>query len=372
VSVERDRSPLETGTAPVLEPPSIIEPPRPAPTVPVPPLVGTRALLAASFEVVMRSQAAMRRASFYIGAVVLGTVGPLALASWASIVLTLDDPFLGEDVGAATAGGGLLVLLGALAIAGLLVAAVESRVLAVTLVGGAMVSRPVTTRQALARARSAFWRSVGASVLVAIPLTIVQTVVDQVTAPVLLAAPEVSLLTSTLVTALVGAPLAYTLAGVVLGDVDPWEALKRSIGVFRVRRTAAMLVVLFETIAALLILFGISAGLDLLIRVFLALGLGPEAGPLGQAFMVAAIVALVFAFGTLLFTVQALTVTPQVVMFLGLTHATYGLDRVEPGGADDPASRRPDRPRFRWFTPAMLTGFLLGAVGLGLVVLAYA
>jgi hypothetical protein len=360
VSVERDRSPLETGTAPVLEPPSIIEPPRPAPTVPVPPLVGTRALLAASFEVVMRSQAAMRRASFYIGAVVLGTVGPLALASWASIVLTLDDPFLGEHVGAATAGAGLLV------------AAVESRVLAVTLVGGAMVSRPVTTRQALARARSAFWRSVGASVLVAIPLTIVQTVVDQVTAPVLLAAPEVSLVTSTLVTALVGAPLAYTLAGVVLGDVDPWEALKRSIGVFRVRRTAAMLVVLFETIAALLILFGISAGLDLLIRVFLALGLGPEAGPLGQAFMVAAIVALVFAFGTLLFTVQALTVTPQVVMFLGLTHATYGLDRVEPGGADDPASRRPDRPRFRWFTPAMLTGFLLGAVGLGLLVLAYA
>ena len=367
--------PLAPASAPDLPPPPAALPavasvvaPQPA----APPLVTTRGLLGASFELVMRSQTQMRRASFYIGAVVLGTVGPLALASWASLVLTFDDPFIPEDMGTVTAGGGLLVLLGTLAIAGLLVAAVESRVLAVTVVGGAMARRPVTTRQALARARSAFWRAVGASIVVAIPLTIVQTVVDQVTAPILLNAPEVSLVTSTLVTALVGAPLAYTLAGVVLGDVDPWEALKRSIRVYRVRRLAAVLVVLFETIAALLILFGISAGLDLLVRLVLALGLGPEAGPAGQAVMVAAIVALVFAFGTLLFTVQALTVTPQVVMFLGLTHATFGLDRVLPGGPDDPALRRPDRPRFRWFTPLMATGFALGAVGLALVVFAYA
>lgn len=359
-----------------------IEPRTPAPTAaadrpsvaapPPPPLVSTRGLLAASFEVVMRAQAEMRRASFYIGAVVLGTVGPLALASWASLVLTFDDPFLPEAPVAMDAGAGLLVLLGLLAAVGLLVAAVESRVLAVTVVGGSMARRGITTRQALARARSTFWRAVGASIVVAIPLTIVQTVVDEVTRPILLTAPEVSLVTSTIVTALVGAPIAYTLAGVVLGDVDPWEALKRSIRVFRVRPMAAVIVVVFETIAALLILFGISAGLDLILRVFQGLGLGPESGALGQAVMVAAIVALVFAFGTLLFTVQALTVTPQVVMFLGLTHAMHGLDRVAPGGRDDPDRPGLGRPPFRWFPPLMLLGFALGAVGLAGVVLAYA
>ena len=35
-----------------------------------------------------------------------------------------------------------------------------------------------------------------------------------------------------------------------------------------------------------------------------------------------------FALGTLLYTVTALTVAPQVVMFVGLTHATVGLDQV--------------------------------------------
>ena len=33
---------------------------------------------------------------------------------------------------------------------------------------------------------------------------------------------------------------------------------------------------------------------------------------------------MTFAFGTLIFTVTAITVAPQVVMFLGLTHATSG------------------------------------------------
>lgn len=356
-----------------VQPPSALPAGRPGgPAAPPPALVSTGRLVASAFELLGGSQAEMRRASFYIGAVVLGTVGPLALAAWSAFVLTFDDPFVPVDAPAADPGGAMLAILGILAGLGFGVAAVESRVLAVTVLGGAVAGRRITTRQALARTRASFWRAVGASIIVALPLAVVQAIVDQITRPILLSAPEVSVLTSTVVTAVVGAPLAYTLAGVVLGDVDPWEALRRSIRVYRVRRLAAVLVVLFETVAALLVLLGISAGADLLIRVVAALGLGPESGALGQALVVVAIVAIVFAFGTLLFTVQALTVAPQVVMFLGLTHASFGLDRVLPGGRDDPDLRRAGQPPFRWFTRPMLLAFLVGGLALALAVSSYA
>ena len=74
--------------------------------------------------------------------------------------------------------------------------------------------------------------------------------------------------------ALVGAPFAYVLTGIVLGDVEPVESIRRSFRVFRARKGAAVLVALFESLAQLLILLGVSAGLDLVLRVFA--GLGPQ------------------------------------------------------------------------------------------------
>ncbi len=83
------------------------------------------------------------------------------------------------------------------------------------------------------------------------------------------------------------------------------------------------------------------------------------------------IVALVFAVGTLLFTVMAITIAPQVVMFVGLTHATHGLDRVRVGAMDDPERTRPGGPAFHWITRAMLLAFVLGGFGLGLSLVAF-
>ncbi len=56
---------------------------------------------------------------------------------------------------------------------------------------------------------------------------------------VLREAADLSLVVTTLVAAIVGAPFAYTLAGVVLGDVGPIEAMRRSFRVFRARKAAA-------------------------------------------------------------------------------------------------------------------------------------
>ena len=360
---------LESTPEPATPAPASPAPASPAPAIA---LVSTRRLLAESFDLLSRSGRDLRRASFYIGAITLGTVGPLALGSWAITLFSVERST--TEMESVVQGPGALsfAIMVAVATIGLVVAAVESRTLAVTVLAGAMVERPISTRRALARSRRSFWRAVAASIIVAIPLSLAEAVVTAILGPVLGVAVEASVVTSTAVTALVGAPFAYTLAGVVLGDVDPFEALKRSFRVYGARKRAAMVVVVFETVAALLILFGISAGLDVALRIFESLGLGPDAGPVALAVTTAGIVSIVFAFGTLLFTVMALTVAPQVVMFVGLTHATFGLDRVRPGGPDDPVRpRQPGTGGFRWFPRPMLVGFLIGALGLAGLVSAY-
>ncbi len=191
-----------------------------------------------------------------------------------------------------------------------------------------------------------------------------QGIATAVLEPLLRGSPEIGLAATFVVATLVGAPFAYVLSGIVLGDVDPFESLRRSIRLFRARKLAALVVVGFEIVAVLLIFLGLSAGLDLVLRVFTTLGLGPGAGPVGLALTTAGVIAVVFAAGTLIYTVIAITVAPQVVMFVGLTHATLGLDRVRAGGPDDPDARTPGRRRFRWLTRPMLLGFAIGGLGL--------
>ena len=69
---------------------------------------------------------------------------------------------------------------------------------------------------------------------------------------------------------------------------------------------------------------------------FDALGLGPDSGPAGLILITLGVVVGVFALGTLIYTALAISIAPQVVMFVGLTHATFGLDHVRPGGDRDP------------------------------------
>jgi hypothetical protein len=237
--------------------------------------------------------------------------------------------------------------------------------------GARMAGRPMSTRAAIARSRAVFWRAVGASIIASIPLGIVQSIVTAILDPILREAADLSLVVTTIITAIVAAPFAYMLAGVVLGDVGPIEAMRRSFRLFQARKAAAAVVVVFETIAAVLVFLGLSAGLDLVLRVFESLGLGPDAGPAGLVLTTIGVAAVVFASGTLLYTVMALTVAPQVVMFLGLTHATIGIERVAPGGPDDPdRPRGPAGPRFRVFPRLMQLAFVLGAIGLiGLLVI---
>jgi hypothetical protein len=333
---------------PPVEPSPGAEPPldtaAPTPDLPaaafVPPLTSTRRLVGASFDLLAGASEEMRAASFYIGAIVLGTVGPFALASWALQVSTLHRTVQEADELMSGGAGGWYGLLAVPALIGGLVALVESRTMAAAILGGRLAGRPVTVREALARSRMVFWRAVVASLVAGVPLAVAQGALEAVLAETVNLTGEATVVASLIVTALIGAPLAYLLAGVVLGDVDPFEATRRSFTVFRARKIAAVVVALIETTTGLLILFGLEAGLDIALRLLDALGLGVHSGPAGLTLVTLGVAAATFALGTLIYTVTAIALAPQVVMFVGLTHATIGLDHVRPGG-----DRAPDRPR---------------------------
>jgi len=331
------------------------------PTLKAPP---TRRLIGACFDLLSRSPEEMRRASFYVGAVVSGTAGGYALAAWAVEVVGVHRTVSETETAMTGALGGWLGLLGLVAVVGLLVANVESRAMAAAILGGRAAGTPLGVRSALARSRATFWRVIMASIIVAIPLGLVQGVVLVVLAAAAPTASGLSLAVTVLVAALAGAPFAYLLCGVVLGDVDPFEATKRSFRVFWARKAAAIVVALFESIAQLLILLGLGAGLDIAIRLVTSLGLGAESGAAGIALTTLMVVAGMFAVGTLIFTVTAISIAPQVVMFVGLTHATMGLDQVKPGGERDPDALHTGQRGFRWFTRPMVFGFGVAIMGL--------
>jgi len=360
------------------------------------PLSSTRGLIGASFDLLSVASEEMRRASFYIGLVVLGAIGPFALATWVVGVKTVH---LTVRRAQALADGPIAVEFVVLAIpvlVGIIVAFVESRNMAAAILGARMIRRPLTMERALARSRMVFGRAIAVGFLAGIPLAITQALFQGLLDAVFPVGTEGTILAAIVAAITVGAWFAYVLSGVVLGDVSAPEAVARSFRVYRARKVAAALVALFEATAVLLILFGLSAGLDLALRVFDALGLGADAGPAGLLLVTVGIIVAVFAFGTLILTVSAISIAPQVVMFVGLTHATVGLEHVRPGGDHDPNvdprarrtpaalprevpggtseptpsvwSRPPDRPAFRVITRPTAVMIAVSWVTLGLIV----
>ena len=345
---ERPRPPpLSTGPASGFAP---LGPPvaPPAPVVGVPQLLGT------SFDLLLRLGTPIRRASFYIGVVVLGTVGPIALAIWGLVVAGYDLGFVAESTWIEL--GEWLAVLGMVAFGGVIVASIESQAVVVALLGGHMAGRPISVREAIQRSRMVFWTVVAATLVVTIPTSLVQNLIGQET--------QQGLVAGFLLGIAIQTPFVYATAGIVLGGVGPVEALKRSVRIMRARKVAAIVLALMPTAFGLLTAISLQSGLDLAIRAIDALGLGPESGPVGVAVLTALIIGLVFAAGTLLLTAAGIIYAPQTVMFVGLTRATMGLDHVRPGGSRALEPPAPDHPRFRWLTRPMLLAMALAGVGL--------
>ena len=302
-----------------------------------------RPVISTAFDALIHSSSELRRASFYIGVIVLGLGAPLAVLAWRAAT----EPSALESLDFLM----FLNLAMLLAIVGVLAAAIESRAVAIALLAARLAGRPMEARDAVRRSRTVFWRLLWAVVLANLPLVLIQTVLQERAAEAMGGESEFSILGASLLSAVLLAPLAYVQTWVVLGDVGPVQAVRRSVAVFRARKRLGVVVAVFEFGAQFLTAFGLLAGLDLVLRLTDVAGLGSGGDMAATAVIGALMAVFVFAAGTLLFTVSAVAAAPQVVGYLAINRAAPGLERLRSSAAG-----------FRWFPRRMLAAIVAGAL----------
>jgi hypothetical protein len=348
---------------PVLSPdsaPPTVEPPVPPQQVYA--LPTARRVVGSGLALALASTSELRRASIYIGLLVLGAFGPAIVATLlilgrlgdgagdAFVALLLDDGF-GPPVQPALQAAMLIVMLEVLV--GLLLfitISIDAQVIAIAILGGHAGERPLRLWEAITRARQTFWRMAGAGSLVGVVSLIAQAVIGAAIDGFSRSADASGIIAALLAT-LVIAPLAYVSTGIVLGDVGAMEALSRSWRLFQARRSLAVVVVLFTFVTSAIHLFAFSAGVDLVARAAEVLQVSLTEGAVAFVTAVVLILAAVVAYGSLSFTVGAVVAAPQVTGFLGLTFFSGGLDKARGATAKPP-------PGFRYVSRPMLAAFV--------------
>jgi hypothetical protein len=355
---------------PASEPPEPSEPPGAAEPPPIYILPTARKVVSSGLQLALASTSDLRRASIYIGLLVLGAFGP-AIVGLLLIVGRLGDE-AGDTFGALFGTGGiarppdpaleaalLIVVLEALVGVLLFIAiSIDAQVMGIAILGGRAGDRPLRLWEALVRARQTFWRMLGAGTVVGIASAFIQLLIVGALGGLSRSQDAASVVAAIIATVLV-APLAYVTTSIVLGDVAAMEALSRSWRLFRVRRMLAVVVVLFTLVTSAIQLFALSAGLDLVARAADILHVSLTSGALPFATALLLVLAAVVAYGSLTFTIGAVVAAPQVTGFLGLTYFSGGLDRARSEAA------RPPRG-FRYVTRPMLIAIaaLAGVVAL--------
>jgi hypothetical protein len=317
--------------------------------------LGTRKLVGQALDLLTRSDSGLRLASFYIGLMLLVTVAPVVMLVGVGASLPQPTFETAIDGGVSTP----IILAGCVAFLGYLAASTEARTLAVAVIGGRAERRPLRLRESIAVARRRFWKVLGANIVVGFVAALLSTLVQLPFVVVFGNQDAINFGVSLVVGTLVSAPFAYVVAGIVLGEVGVFEAIQRSLRLARARKRLAVVVALFGILSQFIVLFGVSIGGDVVVRVVDGTGIAESFPP---ALVIPLVAALVFAFGTLLFLVEAITAAPGVYAFEALTHYTHGLQV----GRDAPA---PGTTIWQpWFTPGLgaLAGLALILLVLGL------
>jgi hypothetical protein len=338
----------------------------PAPSPEPSPLPGAWATLGGGLDLSLSANRELRRASLYIGLLTLLTIGPFAV-----IILAFGKAQGGFDwIPQAMAGlqpdlvyvdpsvGLFMIVAGCVAAIGLFVIGVESQIMAAAILGGRALGRPMSLHEALRRSRQVFWPVVGATLLVGVILVAPQLILSASLQRVFGDTSEAPAVILTFLGALLSAPFAYIVTGIVLGDVGAGEAVRRSVRLARARWRLAFAVSAVGAVVGFIELFATGSGIDILARLGGALHLGfdSSAGTIALGIIVAA---GVLAIGSLTFTLAALRDAPQVVAFLAMTGYGAGLDR----------SREPwvgPRRLDRWISIPMEIAIFIGVIaGIG-------
>jgi hypothetical protein len=127
-----------------------------------------------------------------------------------------------------------------------------------------------------------------------------------------------------------------------------------------------VLVVVCGAVVTLIQAFALGAGMDLLFRIGTVAGFGLDGPNQSAVFGGILVLAAIVAIGSLSVTVAALTVAPQVIVFLAMTDFSAGLDRAMPQGEGARDARQP-----RLVTGSMIVlivlGWMAAIVGLNIV-----
>jgi hypothetical protein len=357
----------------------------------VPDRPGARATISRSLDLALRTAGQLRSASIYIGlqfmailgpAVILVAVALTRLPEFASILEAAGTPGAPQPATLSESDGALFGLIAVefiLAGLGVIALSLEAELIAMALLAGQLVGRPLTLHEALARSRQSYWRVFGASLLVGVPLGIVAIVAQAAFGSFLGEGTEATVLASSAVSTILSLPFVYIVAGVLLGEVGAVESVRRSMRLARSRWRAAFVVALFAAAVGYIQLFAFGAGGDILVRIGTTVGLGFESGSPTTFVTISLILVGLMALGSLVVTISALTTAPEVVAFVALTGYTAGLDlaRETPAGATDqvpaplpstPAPAPawgppPPSPRgHRWVSIPMAVGIALGVL----------
>lgn len=314
------------------------------PTVPAavratPPSVGEA--VSATFDLLVASSRQIRGASLYVGLVTLALLGPATLLALALIRTEggLDEALLvfvrqrafdpNYEPGLANVFG-LTVFTAGLGGFALLF---DLQIVTMAVLGGVAVGRRIGLRDGLRLARQAFWPVLAAAILVGIAREAIDRVISAVAAPTSQAALDAMVIAQLVGETIVLAPFAYYLAGIVIGGVGPLETLRRSVRIARTRWRLAFLVAATGTVVSIVQAFALGAGLDLAVRVASAVGLRLDGSAATAAVTSVVVLGGLVALGSLVATVTAMIVAPQVVVFLRMTGYSSGLARSWPAPA---------------------------------------
>ena len=331
-----------------------------------------RGLVKESLDLLTRPDSGLRGPSFYIGFMMLVTLAPLVALAALALVAQGEDmfgPAYGNGSGSGTGFGNLAWLgwlsLGAIpGVLGYLAATIEARALATAVIGARAEGRPLRLVESISLARERFWPVLGAQMLIGTITGLITTTASVVVFMAMGPVEPISYGVQLVLGLLLGAPVVYVPAAIMLGGTGVFESIHRSFGLARSRKRLAVVVTLFGLVSQFVVMFGLSAGLDAIARLIVGTGLTESFPP---ALVVPIAAAFVFAIGTLVFLVEVIAAAPPVFAFMALTQYTWGL---EPGRQDPVRIRHLWDP---WVTPGLalaaavaLLALLGGVVSLSL------
>ena len=315
--------------------------PPPPPAAPVPPPVRAQPprvgeTVSGAFDLALAASRPIRRASLYVGVLTLVLIGPATLLF---LVIVRDqgsleaaiDLFYVTTSAFQTPEQGAIILFQlsiVCAVVGIFVLSLEAQIIATAILGGVAVGRRIGIRDSLRLSRAVFWRVVGGAILVGILRSGTTAALTAILDPRSVAALEGAQVWALVAETIVAAPFAYFLAGIVIGGVGPIEGLKRSVRIARARWRLAFLVSAAGSVIAFIQAFALGAGLDVLVRISTAAGLGIDGDAQAAVLTSVVILAALVALGSLLVTITALIAAPQVFVFLRMTGYSAGLERA--------------------------------------------